>query len=655
MDAIAIFEYGQKINIKCKDNQNMKEICQNFCCKVEKNINELIFLYQGESINFGLSFQEQAKIIGQNKKEINILVKDKTSSPNISYNFINSEERRNILEDQSVDSLFKNEERIVDKNENNIWPEKNINNKYIDIQENNINNNSITKNKTISLSNMKEIEIKEMCNYEIKECHCKKHHNENYTIFCKNCNKDMCAFCQKDHQEHELIHFYNIIIDENKLKDKMKENEERKDRLIVEIKKIINKLNNIIEKIDLDHNIKNSIINNFRFENRNYKVLRLLNIIYDNYSIFDDMNNIMRKQDIIINKFNDIIYKINNNKIEELTKDNTNIVENNNDIDIESRNLIEKLLNQDINNIDDNKNFDIINDYKIKNNEHINKEYNINKKEFQKIEEINEEILLTYKVDGAQVIKLFGKEFANKNKNKCSFIYNEKEYELTDKIDIRDNKKDDKYLQIRLKNFDKIEYISSMFEGCNSLISAKNLEKLNTSKFEDMSNIFYNCSLLRHISGISNWDTNNVKNMENMFYNCHSLGSLPDISNWITNNVTNMSGLFYGCCSLQSLPKISKWNLQNARDISSMFANCFSLKCLPEIDIWDVSNVKYLNHTFYNCSSLKKIPDLEKWDTFEVINNKGVFDKCKNLENIPEISDYNKNKVELCVNNSFKK
>ena len=80
----------------------------------------------------------------------------------------------------------------------------------------------------------------------------------------------------------------------------------------------------------------------------------------------------------------------------------------------------------------------------------------------------------------------------------------------------------------------------------------------------------------------------------------------------------------------------------------------FSLKCLPEIDIWDVSNVKYLNHTFYNCSSLKKIPDLEKWDTFEVINNKGVFDKCKNLENIPEISDYNKNKVELCVNNSFK-
>ena len=49
--------------------------------------------------------------------------------------------------------------------------------------------------------------------------------------------------------------------------------------------------------------------------------------------------------------------------------------------------------------------------------------------------------------------------------------------------------------------------------------------------------MFYDCSSLISIKDISKLNTNKVINISNMFYNCSSLISLPDISNWKTNNV----------------------------------------------------------------------------------------------------------------------
>ena len=98
-------------------------------------------------------------------------------------------------------------------------------------------------------------------------------------------------------------------------------------------------------------------------------------------------------------------------------------------------------------------------------------------------------------------IKIFGKYFVNNNKNKCKIIINDKENELIEEYNIKDNNK--KKLEIKLIGIDKISDMSYMFDGCSSL---------------------------SNLPDISKWNTNNVNNMSYMFYKCSSLSKLPDIS-----------------------------------------------------------------------------------------------------------------------------
>ena len=44
--------------IQCSINDKMGDICQKFANKINKNMNSLIFLYEGNEINFELKFKE---------------------------------------------------------------------------------------------------------------------------------------------------------------------------------------------------------------------------------------------------------------------------------------------------------------------------------------------------------------------------------------------------------------------------------------------------------------------------------------------------------------------------------------------------------------------------------------------------------------------
>ena len=99
------------------------------------------------------------------------------------------------------------------------------------------------------------------------------------------------------------------------------------------------------------------------------------------------------------------------------------------------------------------------------------------------------------------------KKFVENNKDKCKIIYDNKEYELKEELEIKN--KNESILYIKLLNI------------------------------------------------------NNITNIGYMFYGCSSLSSLPDISKWNTNNVTNIGYMFVRCSSLSSLPNISKWNINN--------------------------------------------------------------------------------------------
>ena len=115
------------------------------------------------------------------------------------------------------------------------------------------------------------------------------------------------------------------------------------------------------------------------------------------------------------------------------------------------------------------------------------------------------EINIIYDIKERNEITIFGKEFVKNNKNICKMIIENKEYEITERYNIKSK---------------KINKLKIKLEGIN-----------------------------------------NVNNISHMFSGCSSLSSLPDISKWNTNNVINMHSLFYECSSLISLPDISKWNI----------------------------------------------------------------------------------------------
>ena len=60
--------------IQCLTEDKMKNICQKYANKIEKNINSLIFLYGGNLINFQKSFNEQATLVDKQRNEMKILV-----------------------------------------------------------------------------------------------------------------------------------------------------------------------------------------------------------------------------------------------------------------------------------------------------------------------------------------------------------------------------------------------------------------------------------------------------------------------------------------------------------------------------------------------------------------------------------------------------
>ena len=196
--------------------------------------------------------------------------------------------------------------------------------------------------------------------------------------------------------------------------------------------------------------------------------------------------------------------------------------------------------------------------------------------------------ILEYFIENKKIIKIFGNEFIEENKNKCRIIINNKENELKNYITI--NKK--KEVKIKLEIYTNIISLKGMLKECQEI---RKINNLNIYNVNDMSGIFYGCSSLSSLPDISNWNTNNVNNMNFIFYECLSLSSLPDISKWNTNNVNNMSGIFLRCSSLSSLPDISKWNTNYVKNMSFIFSECSSLSSLPDISKWNIL-CEYINY-----------------------------------------------------------
>ncbi len=174
-EAIVIFNYkNEKTNISCTTSDKMITICEKYVSKVQKDINKLNFIYNGNLINKDLKFEEQINDpIDKLYFSMNIKVEEKTIK--IPNEIICPECNENIL--------IKIQDYKI-----NMFNCKN-NHKYQNISFEDLNDSQ-----KIDISKIK-------CNI----CNESNINNINEIYICINCNKNICNLCKANHDTNHLV------------------------------------------------------------------------------------------------------------------------------------------------------------------------------------------------------------------------------------------------------------------------------------------------------------------------------------------------------------------------------------------------------------------------------------------------------------------
>jgi len=604
MSEIKFAYNGNSIGIQAQSNEILNIVIDRFCRKANVIRNKIYFLYNGEILNENITV-DKIKSNNENKKII------------IVYDNINTDDNKNLKRSNEIicPECYKNIFMKIDNYKIKLNNCINKHNKTLLFEE--FEESQIINLSKIICNNCKNNDMGNTYNNKFYKClnckmnicpicysnHNKKHkiinyneinnicdkHFDNYENYCIDCKKNICLKCFEDHNNHNIEYYGKLYISEEKVKEEEKE-----------LRKIIDKMNEDIEKIKLKLDMVKINIEKYydiiKFinekNNRNYEMLLNKREINDNNNIKNDIKEIIN-DDNINNKFKKIIDIYNKMELDEII---IRYKINKNDKEI-------KIFDSDF--IENNRNkCKII---------YEGKEYEI--KERWKINNKFKNEMLEIKLKGINNITNMSYMFFG-----CSNLTN-----LPD---------------ISKWNTNNITNMSCTFRGCSNLLSLSDISKWNTNNVINMSCMFFGCSKLSNLPDISKWNTNNVINISGMFYECSNLSNLPDISKWNTNNVTNMYGIFRGCSNLSNLPDISKWNTNKATDMSGIFRGCSNLLSLPDISKWNTNNVTNMSEMFYECSNLSNLPDISKWNTNNVTKMSGMFYGCSKLTYIP--SKFNK-------------
>ena len=586
---------NKEAEIKGKRNEKFKDIFQRYLSQTHQKDQSINFLYNSIIINEELTINN----INNSDNEIQIIVKEK--KPKENNNKIS--ELKDILCPICKHSCLIN----IKNFKINLWKcdynpqhsKKNILLKdYGSIQSikynkcHNLNDNKVYRCYTCEkdlCSKCKDIHDKEhiVINYEIKNYMCKKH-CQFYQSYCEECRLNLCNKCDLEHDKKHKIKYldeYKINFD---LNDNMKILRKKINEFIEYIKKIINKLNDLINNMEIYYNINTDLMNCYQNKYRNYQILKnIQNMNEYNKNVIGDINQILFEKDIKnkINSIYDIYKKISIKPIKTF--------------------ILISMKGGNRNNL------------------------------------YNDEITIKYKIDrNKKKLIIFGNEFVKNNKDNCKLLINNNLTDLTSFLDLNSYNIENDFLEIKLRIFDDLKDLSHMFFGCSSLLSLPDFSELKTDNITKMNHLFMKCESLSLLSDISKWNTSNVTDMSYMFYDCKSLSELPNISKWDITKVSDIRYIFCGCKSLLKLPDISKWNTSTITNLSYIFSECYSLKSLPDISKWNTNKVTDINHMFYNCSSLEKLPDISKWKFSKLENIIYLFSGCKTLKEIPDISKW---------------
>lgn len=145
--------------------------------------------------------------------------------------------------------------------------------------------------------------------------------------------------------------------------------------------------------------------------------------------------------------------------------------------------------------------------------------------------------------------------------------------------------------------------MARMFEGCERLVTFKNMSYLDTSKVTNMSAMFKNCESLNSVYlEFTGFKTSRVTNMSEMFMGCSKANQFS-IANLDTTYVTDFASMFEGCSNVVSL-NLQNFNTLAAIDMSKMFMDAKVLTNITVSDKWitDYTNTNIKDmHT--NCGT----------------------------------------------------
>ena len=163
--------------------------------------------------------------------------------------------------------------------------------------------------------------------------HCKIH-NKKYVGYCETCKLDICLLCTSQHEKHELLQYNEIQPSSKKvaeLKEKFNEYKEQNKILISKmnlwLEKVNHYTNKIIEILENNEKIYESIFSNYDENNLVFKEIDNMNQIRKkglilgykniNLDLFGNEEKILEKSDLILKtikemQIEDIFFSIKN-------------------------------------------------------------------------------------------------------------------------------------------------------------------------------------------------------------------------------------------------------------------------------------------------------------------------------------------------------
>ena len=331
MTSVEFIYDGSSFSIQCDINDKIKDIINKYITKTLIDKNSIMFLYSGNIVDQDLKLSEMIGNEEANKITILVFSKDNINEcktlekskyiicpkckENIKYKI--DEYKINLYECKNghkVDNILLNEfwntqyidiskiicDKCKEKNKSNTYK-----NEFYKCLECGINICPLCKSSHDKSHNI--------INYEQKNYICQKH-GDIYVKYCKKCKLNICLICENEHKDHNTISYGEIIPNKNLIKEYMEQLRKSIDIFKNKTKEIIDKLNKVIDNIEIYYNINDNIINSFEVRNKNYEILQNMREINNN-NIIEEINkinnaiNINNKITNIINIYNQMFSK----------------------------------------------------------------------------------------------------------------------------------------------------------------------------------------------------------------------------------------------------------------------------------------------------------------------------------------------------------